>query len=122
MDRGHATPYRSSPGWSPWQSHRKRAAGSWNTGQFHRAAVRFGHPFDDRQAQAEAAILPRARFVAAVKALEDMRDGLWSDARPGIGNADRDVSAAGLQGDGHATAFRGVANGVVDEEIGRAHV
>src|SRR5439155_24275736 len=71
---------------------------------------------DDGQAQAGAALLPGARLVDPIKALEDAVDGLRRDSRPVVANKDLYHLRLGRAGaDPDATFGAAVLDGVIDK-------
>src|SRR5262249_54940919 len=52
---------------------------------------------NEREAEAEAPVLPRARAVALAKSIEDVREQIGSDALSGVAHQDLDVRVDALE-------------------------
>src|SRR5581483_6363895 len=91
------------------------AAGGGARLQLDGAAVRFGDPLDDRQAETEAALGAGAGAVGAEEAFEDMRHGVGRDADAGVGDAEADAVGGGVERGGDAAAAGGVADRVIEQ-------
>src|SRR5207245_1297043 len=59
--------------------------------------MRFRDPFYDRKPKPEAAVLPGAGLVSAVKALEHMGDGFRWNAGSRIGDLDAQTAVIGFE-------------------------
>src|ERR1035438_10916197 len=77
--------------------------------------VRLRDPLHNRQTQAKAAILPRARLIGAVEALEDVRRRLRSDASPIIGYSDSHIRKVNFQSGDDLPSGRRVADSVIEQ-------
>ena len=97
------------------QGYGKGAAAPQIARAIDRAAVRFGDPSDDGQAEPEAAILAVARLSGAVEALENAGRVAGRDADSGIGDAQLHARGAGFQRGRHLAAGRCVADGVIEQ-------
>src|SRR3954452_8893918 len=77
--------------------------------------MRFGDPFDDRQAEAETAGGARPGFVGAIEPLEHMRGVFGRNADAVIGDSYPRAGFGDLQRSRNAPTWRRVANGVVEK-------
>lgn len=82
-----------------------------------RAAVGVDDPFGDRQPEAVAALLARARFVDAVKAVENAADVFRRDADAGVFDGKEHVLWLGADRQRHLAAFGGVFDRVVEQNV-----
>src|SRR5579864_7957014 len=70
------------------------------------SAVRVGDPLRDGESQPNAAHLPRAHFIGAIKSLENARQILGCNADPGVPDFDDAESIHAVHPDRHAAAGR----------------
>src|SRR6185436_13403513 len=89
-------PPRRERGSSSWQAKHKASAACRPLFNPNAAAAQLDEVFDDREAEAGAARIARARLIDAIEALEDARQVFFGDARPFIGHGDE--GAAGIRG------------------------
>src|SRR5919201_2220829 len=80
-----------------------------------RAAAELDELLHDCETDAGATARAITRLLDAVEALEDMRQISGWDLLAGVGDADEGAVARGLSGDRHPTAFRRVADRVLQQ-------
>src|SRR5579864_1477439 len=83
--------------------------------QLDRTVMRFRDPFYDRKPKPEAAVLPGAGLVSAVKALEHMGDGFRWYAGSRVGYLDAETAVIGLELHQDLAARAGVADRIVEQ-------
>ena len=75
----------------------RRAVSFAGASRHHGSAVQLDQVLDDRETEAEAAVLARGRMVGLPEAVESMRQELGFDADPGIGDADLEMRVHALE-------------------------